>query len=216
MSTRQGRLSASSAAIAAISSMRLLVVCASPPLSSFWWSPKASTAPQPPGPGLPEQAPSVWTTTCGSLMARDPAGKLARRRSRVDFAAAETCSSVDPVVTHAGHRLVEAELAVIFQRVLRPHQRARRHVEPVDQPRQQKAQGRAAGEQRQRLALVVGERPYRRVGLQQALALGHIVRMVGFEAPGIEADGDVVGERVGAGEVEIDQARELVAEEEHI
>ncbi len=40
--------------------------------------------------------------------------------------------------------------------------------------------------------------------------------MVGLEAPGVEADGDVIGERVGAGEVEVDQAGELLAEEEHI
>ena len=38
-STVHGRFSASSAAIAAINSMRLLVVCGSPPLSSFSWSP---------------------------------------------------------------------------------------------------------------------------------------------------------------------------------
>src|SRR5215510_5624671 len=57
--TRQGRLRACKAEIAARSSMRLLVVWGSPPLSSFWRSPKARMAPQPPGPGLPEQAPSV-------------------------------------------------------------------------------------------------------------------------------------------------------------
>src|SRR5262249_1957728 len=37
-----------------------------------------------------------------------------------------------------------------------------------------------------------------------------------FEAPGIEADHDIVSERVGAGEIEIDQAGQLVAEEEHV
>ena len=62
-STVQGRLSASSAEIAAISYMRLLVVTGSPPLSSFSWSPKLRIAPQPPGPGLPEQAPSVCMVT---------------------------------------------------------------------------------------------------------------------------------------------------------
>ncbi len=39
--------------------MRLLVVWASPPESSFRVSPKIRIAPQPPGPGFPEQAPSV-------------------------------------------------------------------------------------------------------------------------------------------------------------
>jgi hypothetical protein len=57
--TVTGRFSASSAAIAAINSMRLLVVCASPPESSFSTPLKVRIAPQPPGPGLPEQAPSV-------------------------------------------------------------------------------------------------------------------------------------------------------------
>src|SRR5215472_7293279 len=105
-STRHGRLSASSAAIAAISSMRLLVVCGSPPLSSLRCEPKARIAPHPPAPGLPEQAPSVWMTTCGSLTTPAPAR-----------------SFVDPIVAHAGNRLMEAQLAEIFHRVLAPHQR---------------------------------------------------------------------------------------------
>ena len=62
-STTHGFFSASSAEIAAISSMRLLVVWASPPFSSFSLSPNFRIAPQPPGPGLPEQAPSVKTVT---------------------------------------------------------------------------------------------------------------------------------------------------------
>src|SRR5438067_1938861 len=47
----------------AVSSMRLLVVCASPPKSSFSWPFHARIAPQPPGPGLPLHAPSVWMVT---------------------------------------------------------------------------------------------------------------------------------------------------------
>ena len=43
----------------ASSSMRLLVVPSSPPNNSFTNSPDRSNAPQPPGPGLPLQAPSV-------------------------------------------------------------------------------------------------------------------------------------------------------------
>ena len=58
-STREGFFSASSAEIAAISSMRLLVVSGSPPQSSLRCSPEIRIAPQPPGPGFPEQAPSV-------------------------------------------------------------------------------------------------------------------------------------------------------------
>src|SRR5262249_58702829 len=40
--------------------------------------------------------------------------------------------------------------------------------------------------------------------------------MVGLEAPGIEANRDVVSKRVRAGEIEVDQSRELVAEKEHV
>src|SRR6266566_2547492 len=40
--------------------------------------------------------------------------------------------------------------------------------------------------------------------------------MVKLEAPGVEADRDVVGERVGAGEIKIDQAGQPIAEEEHV
>src|SRR5438132_1624366 len=74
----------------------------------------------------------------------------------------------------------------------------------------------AAGEQWQRAAFLIGERPHLRIGLQQAPALGHVVGMICLEAPGIEANRDVVGERVGAGEIEVDQSGELVAEEEHV
>src|SRR5262245_48785048 len=40
--------------------------------------------------------------------------------------------------------------------------------------------------------------------------------MVGLEAPSIQADRDVIGEGVGAGKVEVDQARKLVTKEKHI
>src|SRR5437879_2945417 len=40
--------------------------------------------------------------------------------------------------------------------------------------------------------------------------------MVKLEAPGVEADRDVVGERVGAGEIKIDQAGQPIAEEENV
>src|SRR6185436_20284184 len=63
--TSQGFFSASSAAIAAINSIRLLVVWGSPPEISLRCSPNTRMAPKPPGPGLPEQAPSVWMTTRG-------------------------------------------------------------------------------------------------------------------------------------------------------
>ena len=40
--------------------------------------------------------------------------------------------------------------------------------------------------------------------------------MIRLETPGVEADGDVVDQRVGAGEIEIDQPRQLVAEKEYV
>src|SRR6185437_12899332 len=64
--TRHGRVSVSSAAAAAVSSMRLLVVTGSAPDSSRSWPRKRSTAPQPPGPGLGLQPPSVQISTGGS------------------------------------------------------------------------------------------------------------------------------------------------------
>jgi hypothetical protein len=57
--TFAGRVSASRAWMAAISSIRLFVVCGSPPCSSFSVPFQRSTAPQPPGPGFPLHAPSV-------------------------------------------------------------------------------------------------------------------------------------------------------------
>ena len=57
--TSQGSLSCSRARITAVSSIRLFVVFASPPESSFSIPRYSRIAPQPPGPGLPLQAPSV-------------------------------------------------------------------------------------------------------------------------------------------------------------
>jgi hypothetical protein len=47
-----------SARMTAVSSIRLLP-CGSPPYSSRSFVPERSSAPQPPGPGLPLHAPSV-------------------------------------------------------------------------------------------------------------------------------------------------------------
>ena len=64
--TMQARLPAGSErrpSSAAVYSMRLLVVCGSPPESSTGSSLRGTTiAAQPPGPGLPLQAPSVQTS----------------------------------------------------------------------------------------------------------------------------------------------------------
>src|SRR6266481_3377498 len=74
--TRHGRLSASRPLIAAISSMRLLVVSGSPPASSRSLSPMRNRTAQPPGPGLPRQAPSVNSSTSGSLVREQLARQL--------------------------------------------------------------------------------------------------------------------------------------------
>ena len=58
--------------MAAISSMRLLVVARSPPEISFSCAPERRIAPQPPGPGLPLHAPSVKISTAGALTSRTP------------------------------------------------------------------------------------------------------------------------------------------------
>src|SRR5437879_10465798 len=110
--------------------MRLLVVCGSPPFSSFLCWSKARIAPQPPGPGLPEQAPSVWMTTCGSLkvgcllcVVAFSDGKPASTPDQVRgglFPENAAISLVDPVVAHAADCLMETQLAEIFQRVLAP------------------------------------------------------------------------------------------------
>ena len=101
-------------------------------------------------------------------------------------------------------------------RVLAAHQRIARRVQPVIGARQQEAQGGAARQQRQRLALGAPELAHALVALEQGVALGDVEGVVGLEAPGVERDGDVVDERIVAGEVEIDQSRQLLAEEEHV
>src|SRR5581483_6544115 len=101
--------------------MRLLVVCTSKPVSSFSTSPNLKIAPQPPGPGFPEQAPSVWMMTCG--------GELTF--------SLPSCENA--IVADRGYALMEAQLAGVFERILRAHQSALRDVEKIDQSRQQKA-----------------------------------------------------------------------------
>src|SRR3954453_21801813 len=104
--------------------MRLLVVSASPPESSRSRPSQRRMAAQPPGPGLPEQAPSVWTSTTplsgsGEAIGRDP----------LDAA-------------------VETELAQVLARVLGLDQGALDLVQPVVEPRHQEAERGAAREHR--------------------------------------------------------------------
>ena len=54
------------------------------------------------------------------------------------------------------------------------------------------------------------------VGAQEGPRLGHVELEVRLEAPGVQADGDVVGQEVGGGEVEVDQAGQAAVEEEDV
>ena len=111
---------------------------------------------------------------------------------------------------------VEAQLAKIFERVLRPHQGPRRLVEPIEQTGQQKAQRAAACQERQGSELGGGERSIPPIAVEQQPRLGHVEAAIGLKAPGVKADRQVVGEEVGAGEIEIDQAGKLLlAERKH-
>src|SRR5712691_9323628 len=98
--------------MAAISSIRLLVVSFSPPAISLSTPPKRRMAPQPPGPGLPLQAPSVKISTSG----------------------------IDAIAGRAGDAAVKAQLFQIFDRVLGADQGTRGLVQPVIEPGQQKTQ----------------------------------------------------------------------------
>src|SRR3954454_16425538 len=104
-----------------------------------------------------------------------------------------TCGSatallVDTVVAHARDRLMEAQLAEVFERVLALHQRARRRLDPVDEAREQETHGGAACQQRQRAPLGARQWPPGRVGLEQVAPLGHVIGVVRLEAPRVEAD----------------------------
>ena len=54
------------------------------------------------------------------------------------------------------------------------------------------------------------------VGIEECARLGDVERIIALEAPGVEADRDVVGEHVVAGKGEIDDAGEPLAEKENI
>src|SRR5580693_4778715 len=102
---------------------------------------------------------------------------------------------------------MESQLAIIFERILRLDQRPGRDFEPVDEAGQEEAQRGAATERRQRRDLGSIERTCAPVAAKERTAFGDVVGMIGLEAPRVEADRDVIGERVAAGEIEIDQAR---------
>src|SRR5207244_5927231 len=61
-----------------------------------------------------------------------------------------------------------------------------------------------------------GERPGRAVRADKQPRLGDIEAAVRLEAPGVEADRQVIGEKIGADEIEIDQSRYLAVAKEDI
>ena len=64
--------------------------------------------------------------------------------------------------------------------------------------------------------LRVAQRAHRLVAGEQRPALGQVEGKILLEAPGVEAGGDVIGVEIVAGEIEVDQAGQLVAEEEDV
>ena len=120
------RSSASNAAIAAIISMRLLVVSGAPPDISRSFPRQRKMAPQPPGPGFPRHAPSVNISTASRF--------------------AISIQSVRAGGLHAG---METQPLQIFQRILARNQRAFRGEQPIIETGQQEPHRRATGEDRQ-------------------------------------------------------------------
>src|SRR6516165_4188786 len=171
--------------------MRLLVVSGSKPPKSFSLPRYCRIAAHPPGPGLPRQAPSVKTSTSDS-------------------------SDIEAVPARVGNGAVEPQLTQIFERVLRPDQCPRRWIEPIEEPRQQKAQRAPACEHRQRREFARRERPLSSITVEQQSRLRHVEAVISFEAPGVQTDRQVIGEKVGAGEIEVNQAGQLVVAEEYV
>ena len=111
---------------------------------------------------------------------------------------------------------MEGQLPCVFHGILGLDQGPFDLVEPVVEPGEKEAQRSASGECRQGVELGRSEWPHVHVALQEGPALGQVVVAERLEAPGIQADRDVVGEEVVAGEIEVDDAGDLVAGEEHV
>ena len=111
---------------------------------------------------------------------------------------------------------MKAQFAQEFERVLGPHQGSRRLVEPIEEPRQQKPQRAAAGEQWQCREFRRGQRPGMAIIVEQQARLRHIEAAIGLETPGVEANRQIVGEKVGAGEVKVDQPGEFAIAKKHV
>jgi hypothetical protein len=87
------------------------------------------------------------------------------------------------------------------------------HVVQTREPEAQRAQ---AQQQRPRFALVVGERAHRLVRCQQRRGALRLEFAFGIDAPVVDRYRQVVGERVGRGEAEVDDPRQFVADEQRV
>src|SRR5262245_3377073 len=121
--------------------------------------------PQPPGPGLPEQAPSVWITTFGFSL--------------------KSSMLPEPVIAIRLHLAMESQLAQIFVRVLALDQGLAVGVEPVIGASEQEAERSTSRKRRQRGKLVRLKRPHALISLEKGPRLGDVEARVGFEAPGV-------------------------------
>src|SRR6056297_1482519 len=112
-------------------------------------------APQPPGPGLPEQAPSVKICTVRSLAGSSPVS--------VETISARSCNAA-----------VETELLPVFQGVFRRDQGTRRMIQPIVEAGQKEAQAGAARQNREGGPFRLRQGPHAFIGSEQCPGLGHV------------------------------------------
>jgi hypothetical protein len=164
--------------------------CASPPQISRSRSPNISTAPQPPGPGIPA-AGAVGVDHHLGRHATDP--RTGPRPAR--------CTASLRSYSSGSLGRTRAPAGVAPQSASRV--RKNRSAAPWARIGRARAlRGRRAGG---------GARSRRR-----RRGRGDVEAAVGLEAPGVQRDADVVGERVPGGEIEVDRRREAAVTEEHV
>ena len=98
---------------------------------------------------------------------------------------------------------MKAEPFRVVHRVVRPDQCVSGRLGPVDKAGQKESKGCAPGEHGQSDPFGGGERTKAFITGQKGASAGDVVLPPGFEGPGVQADGDVVGEEVRAGEIEV-------------
>src|SRR5208337_1754941 len=124
--------------------------------------------------------------------------------------------ALESIGTRRPHVLMKLELAPIFHRILALHKCRVRRVEPIVEAGKQKAQRRASGKKRQRLKLLRRKLPDGVIAIEQRAGLGHVEGAVGLKTPSVQANGQVVGEQVVAGEIKVDHPRYLIVQKEDV